>query len=313
MNLKFSALFHFDYFNKFQNSKYERFFEFIILNIEYQRMMQHQRSSSESLLLIDTSIEHVTMNKILAATTSPLTKSSLVHPDKVSSLLQKVLWKVRDGENAYMVLRSMLLQKGGDNSKADLVRFDFSMTAFCGNHTKELILCLPYIDIIKAELGGRKFIMCIECFEDGAVSELTHAEHCIVHDDIFLDINAFEKLKGEDRKTWEFKWGSLEYSRTSQRIVQAVLSLDLQLEVGSVRNITSNAMSISAGWSRAVSSGDHIIHVLKRLLEGDSTISRDFVFKERKQTSALIQCTVSNKKWGHESYGVGMILHYTSV
>ena len=284
--------------------------------------MQHKRSDysdGTQSSLIDISSESATIKKLLAATAPPFRNNlKLLQSDEVSSLLERVFQKDQDGADAFAILESLLDQDenecGRSGEELNSIQFDFSMSDMLGTLAEDLILSLPDADVIKDDLGKRKYILSIEHFEEGTVSELTNAGQIVSLDDIFLDISTFDRLKKEDRQAWEFRMGNLEYCRITQRLVQAALSLDLQLKVSSAEKLASDAISITAGWLNAVSRDEVIVHTVKRLFQSHERIPRDFTFKERrKQTPILTNCSLCNKKWGDEFYGLGMILNYGTV
>ena len=281
-------------------------------------MVQYQSNIHEGSQtpMVDTSDETATMNKILESITSTRMKANSVHRNELSALLEKIWERIHGEDFTYSDLRLILLHCEGDTTERSSIQvpdFNISMMTLYGQQKGDLFITLPDVETVKSRLAERKFIMYVERFEDGFVSDLTSAEDSMDSDETFLDVTAFERLKLKDRKAWELKWGCLEYSGISQRLVQAIMSLDLQLAVTAAQNFATEVLSIAEGWSKVYSDENYTIRALKRLFESDLVRTRDILFKERTHTSTLINCTVCNRNWGNGFYGLGVMLHYTSV
>ena len=262
-------------------------------------------------------------------------------PARVSKQLQNALAAAAldcdDDTNVYATFQSLIMQQGERERNQPAVttttttrgayvpHFRFKTSKLNAIHRGEedtsnhSILNILDVNRAKTDLGLGKIIIAVQRVEDGNVSELTHSKHCAIDDEddddddiSLLHINAFHKMKNDDRKAWEQKWGNLEFARISQQIMQAVLSLDLQIGVGEAQKVASKAISIAIGWSNRNSLGHNSINVMKKLF-GDLSANCDFVFKERYQRTTIVQCTLRNHTWGNNSFGICMILHSSSV
>ena len=275
--------------------------------------------------------------------------NNLDSPARVSKQLQNALAAALDCDdddtNVYATFQSLIMQKEerernqpavttatttrtsahGGGAYTYVPHFRFKTSKLNAIHRGEedtsnhSILNILDVNRAKTDLGLGKIIIAVQRVEDGNVSELTHSKHCAIDDDddddddiSLLDINAFHKMKNDDRKAWEQKWGNLEFARISQQIMQAVLSLDLQIGVGEAQKVASKAISIAIGWSNRNSSGRNSVNVMKKIF-GDLSVNCDFVFKERYQRTTIVQCTLRNHTWGDNSFGICMILHSSSV
>ena len=176
------------------------------------------------------------LDGLLSQASSLFPKSSRLLSSENVSLLQKALTQMVEGDDILQMLQRTLarfelgvIRRSDD---LDVPGLDLSIATLYGTTTSsDLILDLADPEDIKAQLGARKCIIGVEHVCDGTVSEMTQSEYCDMDEDISYEIGVFQRLKQEDRKEWEFKWGGIEYARLSQRIVQAVLQLDLQLDI----------------------------------------------------------------------------------
>lgn len=257
------------------------------------------------------------LNALLAKVASSLAKrNSILSSDEDWTKMQKALTALVHGDEMYETI-CRALQQGVSrdldrnelpNDDSSGPQLNISMKSIFEEQS-DLIFDLMEPHDVKSRLGARKCIVGVNLSQEGIISEMTHGKYCDLDDDISYDINAFQKLKQDERSTWEFKWGSIEYDRIAQQIVQAVLALDLQVTVEESYEIASNALSIAVSWYQVQEGRSLSASGLKKLF-GDG---HEYVFKERHRKFPFVQCKICNRSWGDNIYGIGIELCSSSM
>jgi len=196
--------------------------------------------------------------------------------------------------------------KDDDNYSIPAIQFPFDMLR-CTKNDSDMLLEYLQAEEIKGRLGAQTCTFFVHHSHQGILFETTHSDYCDLDNDISYDVHAFQKMKEENREAWEYKWGSIEYDRTMQKLIQAMLAVDLSLHVERAKRMSSFAASAAMSWSMTDVAEKYAMLTIERVI-GDS-LSCDMVV--RKSKIPVVDIHVCNRTWGDGSYGLGFILSTT--
>jgi len=177
-------------------------------------------------------------------------------------------------------------------------------TLRCVNNDAHILLAYLDAEEVKLRLGAQNCTFSVHHSQNEIFFETTHSQYCDLDRDISYDINAFQKMKKENIDTWKLKWGSIEYDRIIQKLIQTMLALDLSLHVKCAELMSSNALSTAMSWSLTESVEIYAFSAVEHAV-GDAL---DREIKVRRCKVPLVDIHVCNHSWADNSYGLGFIL-----
>ena len=203
-------------------------------------------------------------------------------------------------------LLSSAWKEGDENSSIPAIQLPLE-TLRCTKSDSNMLLEHLEAEEIKGRLGAQRCTFFVHHSHQGILFETAHSDYCDLDNDISYDVNAFQKMKEENREAWEYKWGSIEYDRTMQKLIQAMLAVDLSLHVERAEKMSSLAASAAMSWSMTDFAEKYAMFTVERVI-GDS-LSYDVIMRASK--IPVVDIHVCNRTWSDGSYGLGFIFSTT--
>lgn len=220
-------------------------------------------------------------------------------PENITTI-QKSLSGI-DCDQLYETLQKLLLPEEAD-SVHQIPLMEIPASLLC--RQDDVIELLDEVQL-KSLLGTGKYAVNVSFYStDNKIYEEVDGESCSIDSKNSDDVGSFGRKEGTDQRSRQHSRGEREYARISQQIVQAILSSDLNIDVGNAMVMAANAILISVSWLSSGVPRLQCFNALRKIF-GDLR----YELKQQKQKIQLLDMKIGNGYWDDNHYGLGMLIH----